>query len=219
MSIKAPASETAAMFDQARISSEIKDCMAVYNAWAATYNDNLADSAYRYVAPSLMAQAVMQSVPIHQDTVMLDAGCGTGLVGQALARGSTTIIDGLDLSPAMLGVARKTHIYRNLFEADMTRKIELPDQTYDIVTCCGTFTHGHVGPSPALRELTRLTKGNGLIFITVWDEIWLSGGYKTEIDRLQGEQLVNVLSIELKDYVMAKGEKAYFVVLQKYGSL
>lgn len=59
-------------------------------------------------------------------------------------------IERLNLSPDMLREAGKTAVYRRL--EHLTKEIEWLDNMYDIVTCCGTFTHGHVGPDPALRN-------------------------------------------------------------------
>ncbi|RAH39706.1 uncharacterized protein BO95DRAFT_469476 [Aspergillus brunneoviolaceus CBS 621.78] len=86
-----------------------------------------------YVAPRLVAQAVMRlSKSAITRPVVLDAGCGTGLVGQALATAggaasssisSIAAIDGIDFSPAMLAMARKTGVYRNLIRGDLTARI------------------------------------------------------------------------------------------------
>jgi len=72
-------------------------------------------------------------------------------VGQALSA-SAKAIDGIDLSAAMLEVARKTGVYRDLAQADMNRPINQADSTYDTVLCVGTFTLGHVRPGPCLER-------------------------------------------------------------------
>jgi hypothetical protein len=40
---------------QARASVDSKQCMSIYNKWAATYNEDLAESTGNYVAPLLAA--------------------------------------------------------------------------------------------------------------------------------------------------------------------
>ncbi|KAI4104146.1 MAG: hypothetical protein LQ339_003999 [Xanthoria mediterranea] len=200
---------------QARASLNSQDCMALYDKWAATYNDEVGDDAQDYVAPVLVAQVALKSSNNPARSVILDAGCGTGLVGQALATSGVKAIDGLDLSNPMLTVARKTGAYRDLAQADLTRRIEKADNTYDIVTCVGTFTAGHVGPDPALRELVRVTKRNGIVIATILEEIWVSGGFKSEVEKLKRENLVTVVSDELIDYVKGHGDKAVLVVLEK----
>ncbi|EAU31003.1 conserved hypothetical protein [Aspergillus terreus NIH2624] len=201
----------------ARNSLRKEDCMKLYEEWAASYNSDLADASQNYVAPILVAQAAVKSNNRAKATV-LDAGCGTGLVGEALAKSGTMTIDGADLSPAMLKIAEDTGVYRNLMLCDLTQPIDRPDDTYDIVTCCGTFTRGHVGPDPALREFIRVTKKAGIIVATVLEEIWVSGGYKAEVEKIEKEGLARVVSMELKDYRKGAGDKATLMVLEKTGS-
>ncbi|KAB8075969.1 S-adenosyl-L-methionine-dependent methyltransferase [Aspergillus leporis] len=203
-----------ALLAQARACLNKEDCMALYAKWAATYNTDLADASQEYLAPMVTAQAALEFNKRPNPSI-LDAGCGTGLVGVGLAQSGPVTVDGLDLSPDMLKVAEKTGIYQSLVIGDLTQPIDKPDEKYDIVTCCGTFTHGHVGPDPALREFVRITKINGIIVATIVHDLWLSGGFKAEVEKLEAENLVKVVSAELKDYRKAQGDKARLVVLKK----
>lgn len=92
-------------------------------------------------------------------------------MGQALAMVGAKVIDGLDLSSAMLTVVNQTDVYRSLAQTNLTRRIEKADGTYDIVTFVGTFTLGHVGPDPALREFVRIIRKNGIVVATILEEI------------------------------------------------
>ncbi|KAL4963754.1 class I SAM-dependent DNA methyltransferase [Aspergillus stella-maris] len=200
-------------------------CMKLYDEWAASYNKDLAEASQNYVAPLLTAQTAIQanianigsssSQNATLKATVLDAGCGTGLVGEALAKNGSMVIDGADLSPPMLKIAKETGVYRDLILADLTQPVDRPDATYDIVTCCGTFTRGHVGPDPALREFIRVTKPGGVVVATVLNEIWVSGGYKDEVAKLEREGLAKVLSTDVKDYRKGAGDKATFLVLQR----
>ena len=200
---------------QARALSNAQECIDLYDKWAATYNDDVEDEAQAYVAPVLVAQATLEALGNPANSVILDAGCGTGLVGQALAMAGARTIDGLDLSPAMLTVAKKTGVYRSLDTADLTRWIEKEDETYDVVTCVGTFTLGHVGPCPALGEFVRVVRGNGIVVATILEEIWVSGGFKAEVERLETDKMVKIVAQEPKDYVKGHGDKAILIVLEK----
>jgi SAM-dependent methyltransferase len=208
------------------------DCTALYAQWAATYNADLADPSEEYVAPIKVAQAALRfgaHALLNKSTAtVLDAGCGTGLVAEHLARGILdgssssgggggvqVAIDGLDLSPDMLREAGKTGVYRELALTDLTREVPRPDDGYDIVTCCGTFTHGHVGPDPALRSFVRLVKPGGVVVATVLEELWEVGGFRAEVERLEREKLVMVLSADVDDYRKGKGDKARLLVLEK----
>ncbi|PSN64180.1 S-adenosyl-L-methionine-dependent methyltransferase [Corynespora cassiicola Philippines] len=198
---------------QARACSNVQDCLSIYDKWAATYNDEVGDEAQNYVAPVLVAKAALQYSSNPTRSAILDAGCGTGLVGEALAVAGSRVIDGLDLSPAMLKVAKKTGVYRHVTAADLNERIQKPDQTYDIVTCVGTFTLGHVGPAPALQEFVRVLKKDGIVVATILQEIWEAQGFDIEVARLQKEGLVSIVAQELIDYVKGHGDKAIMIVL------
>ncbi|RDW93623.1 class I SAM-dependent DNA methyltransferase [Aspergillus mulundensis] len=195
-------------------------CMALYDEWAASYNKDVSDASQNYVAPLLTAQTALQLIKnVRGPVSVLDAGCGTGLVGQALvtlSKGKASLtIDGADLSPSMLKIAKDTGVYRNLTKVDLTQPIDKPDNSYDVVTCCGTFTHGHVGPDPALREFIRLVKPGGVIVATVLHEIWQTWGFKAETEKIEKDGLARIVSTEVLDYRRGAGDKATFLVLRK----
>lgn len=212
--MSAPAVENT-LLNGCRNSNDKGTCMKLYDEWAASYNSDLAHASQNYVAPILTAQAAIKASNHSSAPVVLDAGCGTGLVGEAMAKSGAMVIDGADLSPAMLKIAEDTGVYRDLITADLTQPVTKPDQTYDIITCCGTFTRGHVGPDPALREFVRLTKHNGIIVATILDEIWFTGGYQAEIEKLEREGLIRIVSVDLKDYRKGAGDKARLITLQR----
>ena len=187
----------------------------VYNEWAETYDQDLNSPDQEYVAPTLVAQAVLAANGNIAGEI-LDAGCGTGLSGVALAQAGAKTIDGIDLTPAMLKVAEKTGVYRHLAPADLSKEIpKTSDASYYVVTCVGTLTYGHVGPVPALREFVRVTKGGGIVVATVLDTIWEDGGYKAEVDKLEGEGLVEIVGAESQEYRKGAGVRARILVLKK----
>lgn len=200
---------------QARACGSVQDCMSIYDKWAATYNDEVMDKAQEYVAPSIVAQIALRVSDNFAQSAILDAGCGTGLVGQALNLAGAKIIDGLDLSSAMLKIADETRVYRSLSQADLTQRLQKEDGIYDLVTCVGTFTNGHVGPDPAIREFVRLTKKHGTIIITVLEEFWEAAKFSAEVEKLVAEKLVVVVAKELIDYVKGHGDKAMLVIMKK----
>jgi SAM-dependent methyltransferase len=204
-------------------------CMALYDEWAPSYNRDVSDVSQVYVAPRLVAQIALRLLENEDENgpvPILDAGCGTGLVGQSLAvlsedtsRGllPTIEIDGADLSPSMLKVARSTGVYRALTTVDLTQPIDKADDSYDIVTCCGTFTHGHVGPNPALSELLRLVKPGGVVVATIVHDIW-ERGFSCEVTRMEMDGLARIVSAEVEGYRRGAGDKAVFLVLRKASS-
>ena len=115
----------------------------VYEDWAPTYEKNLQQD-YGYIAPRLAA-AVFARYCEDKTTRILDLGCGTGLVGEELAAHGYSKLDGLDISPGMLDVARRKQIYDDLIVADMTQPIDLGGRRYGAAIAVGCFGGGHLG--------------------------------------------------------------------------
>ncbi|MEU5851049.1 class I SAM-dependent DNA methyltransferase [Saccharopolyspora shandongensis] len=146
-----------------------EEAEAVYDEWAAEYDADMVQGM-DYVAP---ANAANRLVDLAGDPEpVLDAGCGTGLVGAELAKRSVAVIDGIDLSQGMLDQARARGVYRDLAKADLTRRLDIPDDTYGAAICVGTITDGHVGPE-VLDELVRVVRPGGLVVATV-AHVWES---------------------------------------------
>ena len=140
------------------------ELMDAYKDWAASYDTDLLEG-FQYSAPTITA-GVLNDYLDDKNARILDAGCGTGLVGEILKQQGYRDIDGLDYSADMLREAGKKNVYGNLIQADLTRRLDIPDNAYDAVICVGTFTLGHVGPE-AFRELLRVTRKDGYICFTV----------------------------------------------------
>ncbi|KAK4554088.1 hypothetical protein LTR86_008929 [Recurvomyces mirabilis] len=191
-----------------------EDHIKLYDTWAITYDEDVMGTSTEYCGPEKTVACVLHAGG-KIDGEILDAGCGTGLCGVQLAKQGARIIDGIDLSPGMLRIAEKTGKYRTLVPADLTKRVQLPDAKYDVVTCVGTFTTGHVGPDPAFPELLRVLKSGGLFVATVLDNIWETEGFAAEVKRLGDQGAVEVLSTKLDDYRKADQAMARMVVLRK----
>lgn len=195
---------------------DIKDMTQLYDDWAQTYDRDVIEGE-EYKAPPLVAETILQNLgssTIDPSVQILDVGCGTGLVGISLAKLGAQQVDGIDLSPGMLAIARKAGVYRKLEPADITKPIAFADETYDVVSCVGTFTAGHVGPS-ALNELVRVAKRKGLIVATVLDEIYEKLGYKAEVEKLAADGKVEVIGTETMLYRTKHKAVARNVILRR----
>lgn len=151
-----------------------------YDDWAANYDGELAD--WRYEAPDVVARSMVgQGIA---DGAVLDAGCGTGLVGRALRRaGFTGEIDGIDASPHSLAVARSSGEYRSVAVVDLQQPLDLDDDRFDGLVCVGVMTY--VPDIEACwREFARVVRPGGAIVVTQRDDLWLDRGCQAVIDRL-----------------------------------
>ena len=74
---------------------------------------------------------------------LLDLGCGTGLVGETfkdLAEGAGRL-DGIDLAPRMLDVARARGIYHELILGDLESVLFSPGRSYDLIVSADTMIY------------------------------------------------------------------------------
>lgn len=83
-------------------SSSVAETLATYDSWTESYNEDIGKE--KYTAPEIVSNYVVKHVGPQRiiSAAILDAGCGTGLVGQHLAKSGATYLDGIDLSPGML---------------------------------------------------------------------------------------------------------------------
>ncbi|CAK9781794.1 methyltransferase domain-containing protein [Cutaneotrichosporon oleaginosum] len=185
----------------------------IYEQWASSYDSDILGDEQGYVGPQTAVRALVRA-GVSPSAHILDAGCGTGLVGVHLAKAGYADVDGMDLSPAMLEQASKTGSYKALGTVDLTRDIPAPDAAYDGITCVGTLTHGHVGPR-VLNEFVRVVKPNGVIVATVLDDIWEEDGFADEVNQLAKDNKVDVLGTDLEPYRAGAGVNARTLVMRR----
>ena len=146
-----------------------EDSVKLYKGWAETYDTDFAQT-HGYVVPQRVAQIFRQE---GGQGPVLDIGAGTGLVAEALGDIET---DGIDISQEMLDVAGGKGLYRNRIRADLTRPLDIGDDSYAGFTSAGTFTHGHVGPV-CLPELMRIAQSGALFVLTINAQVFDEAGF------------------------------------------
>ena len=182
------------------------DNRTLYRGWAATYEDDFVrPRGYVYHENVAALFARQQN---RRDGLVLDVGCGTGIVGEALRALGQTRIDGLDLSPEMLAKATGKRVYANLIEADLTQEIPLADGVYDGVVSAGTFTHGHVGPA-ALAKLLRVAAAGAQFALGINAEHYEQHGFAAAFAELWAAGLITEPATEqVRIYENANDEHA-----------
>ena len=147
-----------------------------------------------------------------KDLKILDAGCGTGLVGIELKKQDYSNIDGVDFSQNMLDLVPKD-IYKNLNKFDLNKPLEYKNNAYDVVMCVGTFTYGHV-KAHALDEFIRIIKNKGLICFTINEGIYKEYRFDKKIKQLTDSKSWNVKEFFKSDYIASKDVNAWLCLAE-----
>ena len=130
-----------------------------FDDYAEQFDQHLVDRL-GYSGHLEIRKAVMELFrPSEGSLDVLDLGCGTGLVGDAMEQFARTM-DGVDLSPKMVAVARRRGVYRDLTVGDVVDTMASTHRTYDLVTASDVFTYiGDLGP--AFEQMGRVLRDGG----------------------------------------------------------
>jgi ubiquinone/menaquinone biosynthesis C-methylase UbiE len=165
-----------------------EELAASYDKWATSYEEDLVGHGGPREAVTELMKYVASTAKI------LDAGCGTGIVGQLLVEQGYSNLEGLDLSTGMLEQAALKNCYQALHQQALGETLNFSDATFDAVIIIGVFVMAHVR-SNAFDELLRITKPNGHIIFTLRPEFYENTDFKSTMERLEQEghwKLVNV---------------------------
>ena len=155
----------------------------LYNEWANNYDRHLWSSGNPYIAISAgMAGKYIRDY----EARILDAGCGTGNMGQVLFQMGFNNLEGLDPSDGMLMVAKQKGIYQKLHDLYLDTRVDLTDESYDAVIAAGVLTHGHAPPE-SLDGMLALTKPAGIIIFSLPEIANDKHGFGEKLNALEAD--------------------------------
>jgi SAM-dependent methyltransferase len=159
-----------------------------YGEWVHTYEQTVYDEM------DLRLLERLRTVDWSAARSVLDLACGTGRIGAWLRRRCPAAgVDGVDITPEMLDVARGRGIYRTLGIADVSRT-GLPAGTYDL--CTQSLADEHLPDlRPLYQEVGRVTKRAGYFVMVGYHPQFLMAGVPTHFNRAPGE------AITIRSYV------------------
>lgn len=152
-----------------------------YDRWASEYDRDLAED-FGWVSPSVTAEVLAAHVPT--EARILDAGAGTGLVGEALGRLGYQDLHAIDISEGMLEQARRKGVYRDFRQMALGEELGYDSDYFDAVISVGVFTEGHAPPE-GFDELIRITKPEGFIVFSLRVDLYEEGGFKEYLEGLE----------------------------------
>lgn len=100
-----------------------------------------------------------QQIGLTTARVILEVGCGTGVIAEELARLTSARIVGLDLSPRMLAFARHRGGDVSYVRGD-AHVLPFPDDTFDAVVCHYLLLW-LTDPMQGVREMVRVVRSAG----------------------------------------------------------
>lgn len=182
------------------------DVRTGYAEWVATYEATVQD------AMDIALLETLGNVPWSTLRRAADLGCGTGRTGAWLRRKGVSAIDGVDLTPEMLAVARSDIVYHRLIEADVS-STGLTAEAYDLVTTCLVDEH-LADLQPLYREAWRLARPGGFHVLVGYHPLFMMAtGIPTHFDSASGEPVAIETHLHLlSDHVTAGLDAGWILV-------
>ena len=154
-----------------------------YDRWAGDYDRDVESVGYR--SPAMAAGLFGRYVPVDAGEI-LDAGCGTGLLGDLLAPLGYPALTGIDLSPEMLARAEARGSYGELRPMNLGERLGFADDRFAAATALGVLTPGHAPPE-ALDEMLRVTRPGGHLIFSVTRPAYEDGGFRARMTALDDQ--------------------------------
>lgn len=198
-------------------SSTENDAKETYDAWAATYEKDTDEHGYKgHVLCMEAFNKAMQSEGVfpgaNKNIKILDAGAGTGIIGEMLVKQGYTNVDALDISQKMLDIAIKKDVYKRFICAPLSdvRIEQIQTAEYDVTLCAGTIVYGQAKPV-ALDECIRHVRPGGLFIFSIRADSFdpKELGYSTKFEELEKLGKWSLVNRELRELYSNPHEERY----------
>ncbi|MBL9014968.1 MAG: tetratricopeptide repeat protein [Myxococcales bacterium] len=131
----------------------------LFDSYASSFDEHLTKGLH-YDVPAQLARLL--GLPSDRSRVIVDLGCGTGLVGAQLRPAASTLI-GSDLSARMLARARTRAVYDELHREDLLATLARV-QDADVIVAADVFIYVGVLDATFAACATALRPGGRLAF-------------------------------------------------------
>lgn len=187
------------------IEAEFDDISSIYDKKVETMG---------YMAPKDSADLLAKYLT-NKDAHILDAGCGTGLVGAHLKEHGFTRITGVDISSSSLAEAEKKKAYMHTQKHNLLEPFPFGDNTFNGITCIGVWSRfSETEILSMLKEFERISAKDAVILISHRKDLLNASGL---IDTIQKDQHTNLkLELVTRPYPYMEFDKNYHDVQVKY---
>ncbi len=173
-----------------------------YDQWAKDYDADL-EQDFAWAGPQRAAEVLARHLA--EGARILDAGAGTGLVGQILYGLGYQDLVAMDLSLGMLEEARNKKVYREFHQMVMGEPLGFGSDAFDAVVSVGVLTVGHA-PAGSLDELVRITRPGGFIAFSLRPDIYQDAGFKEKQQALEDQGSWKLTEVTDPFQPLPKGE-------------
>ena len=195
-----------------RVYANPADKQALFDDWAANYDHDLVNEL-GYVADVEACRRFETLVP-DRNARILDAGCGTGLVGRRLQQAGYQDIHGSDFSAKMLREAARTGAYRSLQQHDLTLPVNT-DLPFDAAIAVGVFAFS-LPSAEHLVNISACLKPGAIALVTVNGKAWREVDWPAKLDGFDDAHPgTRLLQIETIEYLTAEGIDGRLLTLQR----
>ena len=163
-------------------SKSVEELAEHYDEWSGDYESHMRNIGYMH--PAMVASMMGRHVRMGVGSV-LDAGAGTGIIGEILAALGQEAIVGIDASEGMLALAGRKGVYSELHHMFLGEPLGFADDRFEAVASAGVFTDGHA-PLNGLDELVRITRPGGRLVFSV-ARGYLQGPFDEKRDALEAQ--------------------------------
>jgi len=164
-------------------SSSAEQTSAIYDGWSEEYEEHMRGAGYAH--PAMVAAMLTRHQPPGPASI-LDAGSGTGIMGEILTALGYSSISGFDASPGMVAHAADKDIYQDLRPGLLGEPLGYGDNAFAATVASGVFTQGHA-PLDGLDELIRVTKPGGHIVFSI-SRTYLGEVFETKARALENAE-------------------------------
>jgi predicted TPR repeat methyltransferase len=184
-------------------SNSVEDIANTYDNWAKDYDSSMLQAGYRH--PMICIGLLTRYVPADSGAI-LDAGQGTGLVGEWLKILGYSEAAGFDVSEGMLEVARSRGVYDDLRRAALGERLPYEDGRFAACVSAGVFTIGHAKPE-GVDELLRVVRPGGHLVLTVKDKLY-EESFEDYLDKLVTAGRCKVVEMT-PSYISVPGQEGH----------
>lgn len=153
--------------------------------------------------------------------ICLDAGCGRGKVTRNLATLGAKIVYGIEIGDHSINIAKmSTADFKNVIIVKASvLDLPFPDEYFNFVHCSGVLHHT-TNPKQGFKELARVTKKGGTLFIAVYG---VGGVFPYMISflrffskRLKPQKIFEILSPFSKEKIALASDFLCVPILKRY---